>query len=147
MKYALLLSLTFLASCTNITEWREMRTAPMKYAECYDGVVDIATHNGFTADTTISDRGLGVWQSRWRERVADNAGRSGRYRLRAEVMMEEGSTTSGWPLRFAIEQQKVKDLRKSMDPTEDDWSDDGQYGDREVILAEQLVRRLVPEKP
>jgi hypothetical protein len=34
-----------------------------------------------------------------------------------------------------------------MDPTEDDWSDDGQYGDREVILAEQLVRRLVPEKP
>jgi hypothetical protein len=60
-------------------------------------------------------------------------------------MLEEGSALGGWPVRFAIEQQKVEDLRRSNDPREDDWSDHGQDREREAIFADKLVRRLAPK--
>lgn len=116
----------------------------MTFGECYDGLVFIATRDGFAADTLASDRGLGTWHSRWREREL-GLGRPGRYRLRAEVMIDEGSTTIGWPIRYAIEQQKVKDLGRSRQPREEDWSDDGQDREREAIFGEKLVRRLAPK--
>lgn len=116
----------------------------MTFGECYDGLEFIAGKDGFTADASACDRGVGTWQSRWRERQI-GLGRPGRYRLRAEVMIEEGSPAIGWPVRYAIDQEKVKDLRKSMQPTEDDWSSDGQDRERETILGEKLVRRLAPK--
>lgn len=118
-----------------------MQSGPMTIGECYDGLEFVATRDGFRPDLLACDRGLGTWQSMWRDRTLA-LGRPGRFRLRAEVLLDEGSPALGWPLRFAIEQQKVEDLRKSLQPTEDDWSRDGQYRDREVDLAEKLVRRL-----
>jgi hypothetical protein len=142
MKTAFLLPLLLcLPSCSAIMDWREVSTAPMTYGECYDGLAYIANRDGFTADLLVSDRGLGYWQSRWRERQL-GLGRPGRYRLCAEILIDEGSSTSGWTIRYAIEQQKVKDLRKSLEPTEDDWSSDGQDRERETIFGEKLVRKL-----
>lgn len=132
------------ASCGTVTEWRELKSAPMTFGECYDGLVFIAGKDGFSPDALACDRGMGTWQSRWRERQL-GLGRPGRFRLRAEVLIDEGSPEAGWPIRFAIDQEKVKDLRKSMQPTEDDWSDDDQDTEREAILGEKLVRRLAPK--
>lgn len=130
-----------MASCTTVTDWRELRSSPMTFGECYDGLEFIVGRDGFVADPLACDRGMGTWQSRWRERQL-GLGRPGRFRLRVEVMIDEGSAAEGWPIRFAIDQQQVKDLRKSMQPSEDDWSDDDQDREREAILAEKLVRRL-----
>ncbi|MBL9078350.1 MAG: hypothetical protein JNL08_12645 [Planctomycetes bacterium] len=142
-----LLPLAFVfAACGTVTDWSEMRTAPMRLGECYDGLVFVATHDGFTADMTACDRGLGRWQSRWRERQL-GLNRPGRYRLRAEVMVDEGSPATGWPIRYAVEQQKVKDLGRSDDPRDEDWSADGQDREREMILGAKLVRRLAPKAP
>ncbi len=132
------------AACGTVTDWREMKSAPMTFGTCYDGLLFIATRDGFRPDSLASDRGVGTWQSVWRERQI-GLGRPGRYRLRAEVLIEEGSTEAGWPIRYAIQQQKVKDLRHSLQPAEEDWSDDGQDREREVIFGEKLVRRLAPK--
>jgi hypothetical protein len=128
-------------ACTTVTDWRELQSAPMTLGECYDGLAFIAQNDGFAPDVSTCDRGNGIWQSRWRMRQV-GLNRPGRYRLRAEIIIEEGSKEKGWPLRFAIDQQKVKDLRRSNDPTEDDWSDAGQDGEREAIFGDKLARRL-----
>ena len=116
----------------------------MTLGECFDGLIFVANSSGFTADVSACDRGLGFWQSRWRLRQL-GLNRPGRYRLRAEVMLDEGSTAAGWPIRYVVEQQKVKDLRHSMDPREEDWSSDGQDREIETIFGEKLVRRLSPK--
>jgi len=149
MKSALRLLLSFLvlfvlAGCGTISDWREAKSAPMSLGDCYDGLIFVANSTGFTADVTACDRGLGLWQSRWKLRQL-GLNRPGRYRLRAEVMLDEGSTAKGWPIRYVIEQQKVKDLRHSLDPGEDDWSNDGQDRETEAIFGEKLVRRLSPK--
>ena len=143
---ALLPLLLCLPACGTITDWREMQTAPMTFGECWEGFVYIATHDSFLPDTSACDRGLGLWQSRWRERQGDRF-RPIRYRLRAEVLLDEGSTATGWPIRFAVEQQTVEDLRHSREPREEDWSGAGQDREREAILGDKLVRRLAPKRP
>lgn len=131
----------FFASCGITHDWRELQTAPMTFGECYDGLLFLAKNDGFTIDAAASDRGLGTLQSRWRHRQL-GLNRPGRYRLIAEVMIDEGSAQQGWPVRYVIMQEKVKDLRKSMEPQESDWSGDGQDRERETIFGERLVRRL-----
>lgn len=146
MKSAFLLPFFLLASCSMVKDWREIRTAPMSYGQCFDGLSYVANGDGFTADLIESDRGLGIYQSRWRQ-LPLALNRPGRYRLYAEVLLDEGSATAGWTIRYVIEQQKVKDLRKSLEPQEDDWSDDGQNRERETIFGEKLVRRLASATP
>ncbi len=143
MRPSLLLAFAapFFASCGNVHNWRELQTAPMTFGECYDGLLYLAKNDGFTIDVSASDRGLGTLQSRWRFRQL-GLNRPGRYRLIAEVMIDEGSAQKGWPVRYVIMQEKVKDLRRSMEPRESDWSKDGQDRERETIFGERLVRRL-----
>lgn len=139
----LLVPLLFLFStaCGVVNDWREIKTAPMTIGECYDGLIFIADKDGFSPDMTECDRGLGTWQSRWRMRQI-GLGRPGRYRLKAEILVDEGSAKDGWTIRYVVEQQKVKDLRRSLEPSDTDWSNDGQDRERESILGEKLVRRL-----
>jgi len=139
-----LFSLFSTSACGTVSDWRELKSAPMAFGDCYAGLIYVANHHGFAPDVSVCDRGLGLWQSRWRLRQL-GLNRPGRYRLRAEVMIDEGSTTAGWPIRYVIEQQKVKDLRHSTDPTEDDWSDDYQDRENEAIFGEKLARRLSPK--
>jgi len=133
------------AGCGAIIDWREIKSDPMTVAECYEGFVYIAGKDGFAADAAACDRGLGTWQSRWRPR-SGQLGRAQRYRLRAEILVEEGSAEHGWTIRYAIEQEKVKDLRHAVNPGPSDWSPDGQDGEREALLGEKLARRLMVKK-
>lgn len=143
MRAALLLlsALPFLASCGTVHDWQELETAPMTYGDCYEGLLFIAKNDGFTVDVNGTDRGMGTLQSKWRMRQL-SLGRPGRYRLVAEIDVDKGSAQTGWLVRFAIEQQLVKDLRRSTQPEEEDWSKNGQDGEREAIFGEKLQRRI-----
>lgn len=122
-------------------DWREVRTGPATQAQVYDAVEFLARTDGFSASESQCDRGLGTWTSRWRFRQM-GLGRPGRFRLISELMLDEGSNETGWIIRFLVEQQMVKDLVKSRDPQEDDWTDDGQDTEREYLFAQRLARRL-----
>jgi hypothetical protein len=132
------------AACGSVHDWRELRTDPMTLADAYDGLVFVASGDGFLNDASVSDRGMGTWQSRWKQRTLDDR-HPGRFRLRFEILLDLGSASTGWPVRYVIEQQKVKDLRRSVSPREDDWSSNGQDREREAILGEKLFRRLAPK--
>lgn len=138
------LACLLLTACASVREWRELRTDPMPIGEVYDGLVFVASGDGFINDASVSDRGFGIWQSRWKQRLLDNR-HPGRFRLRAEVDLDGGSAAAGWDVRYRIEQETVKDLRRSTAPEEDDWSAAGQDGQREVIFGEKLVRKLAPK--
>jgi hypothetical protein len=133
--------LGLLGACGTVRDWREVKSAPMSLGDCYQGLAFIAQNSGFAADEAACDRGLGIWQSRWKMRQL-GLGRPGRYRLRAEVLLDEGSAQKGWPVRFHVEQQKVKELRHSLDPREEDWSGDGQHREMEELFGDKLARRL-----
>ncbi len=139
----LLSALSTLAACGTVSDWRDIDTAPMTWAACYENLDFVAKHHGFTPDVPNCDAGKGLWQSRWQPRQL-GLNRPGRYRLRAEVLFDEGSPDKGWPVRFVVEQQKVKDLRRPDENarTEDDWSRDGQDAEIEAIFGEKLRRRL-----
>jgi hypothetical protein len=137
-------ALPLLVSCEAVRDWRMLQTDPMPIGQAFDGLVYVASGQGFVSDASVTDRGMGIWQSRWKQRILDTR-HPGRFRLRAEILVDEGSTTKGWPIRYAIDQQKVGDLRRSVDPREEDWSGAGQDGEREAILGEGLSRRLAPK--
>jgi hypothetical protein len=148
MRACCLLVLPFLfTSCGLLRSWRELDTSPMTYGECFDGVEHVAKGAGFTSDGSVTDRGLGIWQSRWRYRVLPPVGRPARYRLYLEVLVDEGSPQKGWPIRYAVDQEHVEDLRRSVEPREQDWSVTDQDKETEAILGEMLSRRLVRPAP
>jgi hypothetical protein len=135
-----------LAGCGSVKSWQEMTTKPMRQGEVFAAVDQLARADGFLPDAANSDTGLGTWQSRWRNRQI-GLGRPGRFRLRVEVMIDEGSLETGWPVRYLVEQQKVKDLKKSASPEESDWSADGQDSEREYLFGERLRRRVCATEP
>jgi len=133
------------ASCGLVRDWRELESKPMPIGECFDGVAHCATGMRFTPDDSVTDRGFGVWQSRWRQRVKSPVGHPARYRLRVEILVDDGSARTGWPLRFAIDQEWIDDLRRANSPEEQDWSSDGQDRELEAIFGEALRRKLAPQ--
>lgn len=140
----LLVCSTF-AACGTAHHWQEIQSQPMKLGACYEGLVYIATNEGFQPDPRGTDRGEGTWQSRWRHRDSDMHYRV-RYRLVAEILLDEGSDEKGWPVLFAVEQEKAKDLRDYADPKEDDWSRVGQDEEAEARLLSKLKSRLAPKE-
>ncbi|MCB9876042.1 MAG: hypothetical protein H6835_00440 [Planctomycetes bacterium] len=143
----LLLLLPFLAACGTVREWNELETEPMTLGACYDGLTACAQGARFVPDNAHSDRGLGELQSRWRRREVQLRGTyyPVRNRLIAEIKVDEGSSETGWRLRYYIEQETVKDLSRHSTPQEDDWSADGQDREGEMILGAMLERRLAPK--
>lgn len=137
----LLLPLSCLAACGTAREWNEMKTAPMTFADVYDGVAFVATTGGMLPDSPNCDRGNGTWQSRWKTRSLEIFG-LGRYRLRTEVLLDEGSAKDGWTVRYVVDAEMVKDARRRRDPKDEDWSDAGQDREAEALFAERLQRRI-----
>jgi hypothetical protein len=136
-----------LAACGTLREWQEMQTAPMLQAEVYNAIDQIAGQGGLVPSAADCDRGLGIWQSRWRHTQTDRGvPHPARYRLRAEVLLDHGSPESGWTVRYYVEQQWVKDLKQSTDPQESDWSDHGQNREAEFLFGDRLRRRLSPPR-
>ena len=146
MKLApLLLLFSLLASCSSVRDWRELETEPMSLGQVWNGFTQIATaRNGWRVDESVTDRGNGLWQSRWKKREMERNFPI-RNRLKLEIFLDEGSREKGWLIRYVIEQEKCNDLRRHSNPQEDDWSPDGQDTEGEAILGERLVRRLAPK--
>jgi len=140
-----LLLFSLFASCGSVRNWRELETDPMSIGEAWTGFVDIATaRDGWRVDESATDRGNGLWQSRWRKREMERNFPI-RNRLKMEILLDDGSREKGWLVRYVIEQEKVKDLRRHSQPGEDDWSANGQDSEGESILGARLVRRLAPK--
>jgi hypothetical protein len=140
------LFLLLFAGCTHVRDWREMQTDPMPIGECYEGVSFIANAAGFQADAAASDRGHGIWQSRWRSRTLEGEKRHrARFRLYLEIDVDKGSAIAGWPIRYVIEQQWIEDLRRERSPKDDDWDWKGQDKEAEAIFGERLMRRVAPK--
>ena len=146
MKRALSIVLfSLLASCGSFHSWRELQTEPMSLGEAWQGWVDIVTsRDGWVVDHSSTDRGNGVWQSRWKRRETER-NFPVRSRLVMEVLIDDGSRTEGWLIRYAIEQEICEDLRRHQEPAEEDWSSYGQNAEVEAVLGERLVRRLAPD--
>ena len=140
--FALLLPvLLLLASCGTLHDWQEVKTEKIAQAELFDAIEHIALKNGYTPDVGETDRGLGVFVSRWR-RSHQWVGRPLRYRLVVEVDLEEPTQEGGYFVRYAVERQKVGNPSRSMDPREEDWSDDGQESEAEYLFGTSLQLRL-----
>lgn len=135
---------SLLASCGSFRNWRELQTEPMSLGEAWQGWEDIVTsRDGWVVDHSATDRGNGVWQSRWKRRETERNFPI-RSRLTMEVLVDDGSRSDGWVLRYAVEQEICKDLRRHREPQERDWSAYGQNTEAEAVLGERLVRRLAP---
>jgi hypothetical protein len=133
------------AACDSVRHWQELTTDPMPVGQVFEGIIHVASGDGLVADATETDRGNGIWQSRWRMFIMPLTRHPGRYRLRVEVLLDEGSAANGWPVRFAVDREKVDDLRRSIEPREDDWSSAGQDTEKEALIGDRLARRLAPK--
>ncbi|MCR9247165.1 MAG: hypothetical protein NXI31_19200 [bacterium] len=136
--------LTAFTACGISRDWQEIKTAPMSRADCYDGLVFVATRDKYAPDIRECDRGLGTWQSRWRVVTRERFGLY-RYRLIAEMLLDEGSAQDGWIIRYLVEQEKVSDPRRDRDPQEGDWKHVGQEREAEALLRARLERKLGPK--
>lgn len=141
----LLLLLPALASCGSVRQWRELKTEPMTRGAAWNRFVEVVTaRDSWLSDPSETDRGLGIWQSRWRVREKERNFPI-RNRLRAEFLFDYGSDEEGWLLRYVVEQESCDDLRRHSNPREEDWSADGQETELEAILGQRLLRALAPE--
>lgn len=142
---ALLLLSLGAASCGTARNWSEVRVQSLTFADVYSGIETIAKPEYLPSKDC--DRGLGIWQSRWREVLPGLGQRPFRFRLRAEII-EGGSRETGWVVRYIVEQQKVKDLGKFHDNvTEKDWSPNGQDSEREKTFGDRLQRHYTSRRP
>ncbi len=114
----------------------------MPFEEIWNAVVETSSRHGFRIDERESDRGRGDFTSRWRT-WTQGFGQSRRTRVRAELR-SEGQTEERmlWQVRFCVERQRVADMARSMDPREEDWSNDGQERDLEDVIEAQLRMRF-----
>ncbi len=135
-----LCTLLGLAACHTGPDWQEMPVSKLPMARIYNALETSAQTEGYTPSQPDCDRGLGRYQSRWRQR-AGFLGHPCRFRLRAEIE-PGGKIVDGWLVRWCVEQEQVKDLTKSAAPARDDWSKDGQDVEREAILGELLRKQL-----
>ena len=107
---------SLLASCGTFRNWRELQTEPMSLGEAWQGWVDIVTsRDGWVVDHSATDRGNGLWQSRWKRREIDR-NFPVRSRLCMEILVDDGSRNDGWIVRYVIEQEICEDLRRHQDP-------------------------------
>ncbi|MCK5944977.1 MAG: hypothetical protein KAI24_23520 [Planctomycetes bacterium] len=140
-----ILLFSLLASCGSVRNWRELKTEPMSLGEAWQGFVDIvSSRDGWVVDHSRTDRGNGIWESRWKQRETERNFPI-RNRLRMEILIDEGSRIDGWLLRYVIEQEKCKDLRRHQAPREEDWSPNGQNAEAESVLGRRLALRLAPK--
>lgn len=141
------LLLSCLCACASTRrDWRELEVTTVNFQEAWEAFERFARQSGHGPDQQATDRGLRVYQSRWRSReLGFRNTRRTRVRAQFEPLGQDPSkdgtaaaAPTGWRIRFCVERQKVTDPARSMDPYEEDWSWDGQDTDLEQILGGQL---------
>ena len=131
------------ACASSRRDWRDLGTRPIAFQDAWEAVAQTSARHGYPLDDSASDRGRGEFKSRWRS-TTQGFGQTRRRRVVAELKRAEGGEglPPGWQVRFHVEQQTVKDMARSMDPREEDWSGDGQDRGLEDIMAAQLRLRF-----
>jgi hypothetical protein len=108
-------------------------------------VIDKGQVNGFKPEYSgpeATDRGLRAYHSRWVTREY-GALRNATVRRRLHAEFEPSSNQPGaWQVKLCVEREVVKDMIKKMNPTENDWSSDGQDKDTENRIAIQIQMEL-----
>lgn len=131
-------------ACATPPRWMDV-VVDRPFGEIWDGFVAIAERQGYIMDRRASDRGLRQFVSHWRESPAP-FGMGSRTRLHGKFgrpdPTEDGHPVAGWKLEFRVERQVVKDMAPGFEPEESDWTDGGQDGTREEVLAGQLRLRF-----
>jgi hypothetical protein len=128
------------SACHTPPTWREADLGPVAFEDAWDGLVQIAAVDGFPLDQADTDRGHKVFASRWRRREI-GFGRIARQRVHAEFERSDAQT---WIVRYYVEQQKVEDLAKTMNPPDDAWESAGQDAETEQRFAAKLNMRFPP---
>lgn len=142
MAAALVVVVGALAACEGPRAWRDLGERPLPFETVWNAVVETSSRHGFAADNSATDRGRGVFQSRWRTQTQ---GFNDSHRLRVRAEMERGNEADaglGWRVRFCVERQSVTDMARSMNPRESDWTPDGQERNMEDIMEAQLRLRF-----
>ena len=131
------------ACASSRRDWRELGTRPIAFQDAWEAVAQTAARHGYPLDDSLSDRGRGEFKSRWRT-TTQGFGQTRRRRVVAELKRADvgESLPLGWEIRFHVEQQAVKDMARSLDPREEDWSGDGQDRNLEDIMEAQLKMRF-----
>ncbi|MEZ5963035.1 MAG: hypothetical protein R3F56_04225 [Planctomycetota bacterium] len=131
-----------MTGCAAPPQWRDLGDRAVSFETAWNAVVETSTRHGFTPDDRGTDRGRGLFQSRWRS-WTQGFGQSRRMRMRAELERAEAVDESlVWHLRFCVERQSVPDMARSMNPRESDWVSDGQDRDFEDVIEAQLRLRF-----
>lgn len=137
------LAVSLAAACSSPPTPLELEV-PLGFGETWEHFADVAERSGFRMDPVASDRGLRIFISRWRESPAP-FGKGVRTRLQGRFERVEPKPEHAgkelWRLEYFVERQIVTDISRGFEAEEDDWSDDGQDGEREQILLGQLRLR------
>ncbi len=132
-----LLALSALCSCGTSWEWQEVNAGEMAFEDVWVAMVDVAQVDGYPIDQATTDRGMKIFQSRWR--TIELPFRQGsRKRVHAEFEQRE----KDWWVLFYVERQKITDIDQTFDPEEDAWSGDGQDTETERRFGVKLARRF-----
>jgi len=129
-----------LAACGSHRNFVELKAHDRTFGEIWEGIDQVASSDGFRVDSSETDRGRGIYQTRWDRKVL-NLGRSGRRRLHAEIVPDPDATEHSM-VRFYVEQEKVTDLGKTFNVEERDWDSAGQDTQYQQIFVERLARVL-----
>ena len=140
LRSALPLLMVLFASCGTHFEYAELRVGDVPFARVWEGLDYVCRTDGFRVDSAASDRGLGIYETRWRERTLA-LGHAGRRRLHAEIN-DDHQVENGLMVRFYVEQQRVHELTRALRFVEDDWADAGQDTGYQRIFGERLRHRL-----
>lgn len=143
LRRAVILAALLLVGCASTRRnWRELGSRTVPFEDAWDAVAQTSARHGFPMSESESDRGRGQFKSRWRS-ATQGFGQTRRRRVVAEILRSEADAPiPGWQVRFHVEQQAVKDMARSLDPREEDWSSDGQDANFEDILEVQLRLRF-----
>ena len=143
LRPALLTALTALSACASTyRDWQDLGVRPQAFQDIWDAVAEVSTRHGMAPHGRYTDRGRGQFTSRWRE-VTPGFGQSMRQRVRAQLIEQKGEDDAVlWQVRLCVERERVKDLGRSLQPREEDWSSDGQDQELEQIIVTQLRLRF-----
>ena len=160
----LVLATAFAASCQSYyKEYRELPVSGLSTEKAWELCLDTA-QTRFRLDPSKTDTGLRQFTTRWKRSAQNRFGKGIRRRAFFEVVdnpnppkepreatakVEASSNgTNGRAkdkhllIRYYVELQRMTSMERTRNPKEDDWSNEGQDANAELLLLHQLRLRI-----
>jgi len=136
--------LVLLSSCGVVFQYQEVELGPQPFDDVWDAVVEVAAADGYPEDPAGTDRGLRIFESRWRTQAVPfrlgSVHRGARRRVHAEF--EQDPDDRSWLVRFYVERQVIGDMTESLNPSEEHWTEGGQDAETERRMRVKLRSRF-----